>query len=67
MNLEKVIREIIKIIKENDPVYGCKVYKDLGCSHVDGLLCDFPNCSINNKYNGDYIERWMMCLKNQNK
>ena len=50
MNLEKVIREIIKIIKENDPVYGCKVYRDLGCSHVDGLLCDFPNCCMNKKY-----------------
>jgi hypothetical protein len=30
----------------NDPVKGCDVYKDIGCTHVDGFLCDYPNCSI---------------------
>ena len=29
-----------------DPVKYCEVYKREGCSHVDGPLCDFPNCSI---------------------
>ena len=35
---------------KNDPLKDCQVYKKLGCSHVDGLLCDFPNCSLNNDF-----------------
>ena len=27
------------------------MYKKFGCSHVDGSLYDFPNCSLNNEYN----------------
>jgi len=34
----------------NDPVRGCDVYKNIGCSHVDGFLCDYPDCSILKKY-----------------
>lgn len=39
----------MKFIK-NDPVRNCKLYKDKGCSHIDGILCDFPNCSMNKEY-----------------
>ncbi len=31
---------------KNDPVKHCAVYKKTGCSHVDGMLCDFPSCSM---------------------
>ena len=34
----------------SDPVKNCPVYKSLGCAHVDGYLCDYPNCSIVEKY-----------------
>ena len=34
----------------NDPVKGCDVYKDIGCAHVDGFLCDYPNCSLLKDY-----------------
>jgi hypothetical protein len=34
----------------NDPVKGCDVYKNIGCAHVDGFLCDYPNCSILKEY-----------------
>ena len=34
----------------NDPVKGCDVYKNVGCTHVDGFLCDYPNCSILKEY-----------------
>lgn len=30
----------------NNPVKHCQVYKQLGCSHVDGFLCDYPDCSM---------------------
>lgn len=49
MKLRKLLK-FLKELKENDPVYSCKVYNDLGCSHVDGFLCDFPDCSMNKKY-----------------
>ena len=42
--------------KNNDPVKYCDVYKKLGCSHVDGYLCNFPKCSILIEYK-DGLER----------
>lgn len=33
-----------------DPVKHCRVYKEDGCCHVDGLLCDFPKCDILDKH-----------------
>lgn len=42
---------IIRIrAKDYDPVYGCEVHKEIGCSHVDGYLCDFPDCDILKNY-----------------
>ena len=32
--------------KSNDPVYLCQVYKEIGCSHIDGMLCDMKACPI---------------------
>ena len=32
--------------RSDDPVYSCELYTELGCSHVDGPLCDFPQCSM---------------------
>jgi hypothetical protein len=34
----------------NDPVKHCSVYKEIGCAHVDGYLCDYPDCSILKDY-----------------
>jgi len=34
----------------NDPIKHCQVYKEIGCAHVDGYLCDFPDCSIMKEY-----------------
>lgn len=42
MNLFNKIKELFN----SDPVYNCKVYTKIGCSHVDGLLCDFKTCSL---------------------
>lgn len=38
---------IYLLSKIQDPVKNCKLYKDKGCSHVDGMLCDFPHCKMN--------------------
>lgn len=29
-----------------DPVRHCDLYKDEGCSHVDGYLCEFDSCDM---------------------
>lgn len=33
-----------------DPLIGCELYKEKGCSHVDGFLCDYPNCCMLDDY-----------------
>ena len=33
-----------------DPVKHCDSYKDRGCSHVDGFLCDMSTCEILRDY-----------------
>ena len=46
-----IISEILRVFDGYpDPVYECDLYKAKGCSHVDGFLCDFPECSMNNDY-----------------
>lgn len=37
-------------MSKNDPVKNCALFKDKGCAHVDGMLCDFPNCQMNEEY-----------------
>lgn len=43
--LQKLINWIKNMVN-NDPVKYCTVYKREGCAHVDGLLCNFPDCHI---------------------
>lgn len=40
----------IKNINSNDPVYKCRVYKNKGCSHIDGYLCNIKTCNILEDY-----------------
>ena len=37
-----------------DPVKHCTLYKEEGCSHVDGILCDFDTCSMRINYENKY-------------
>ena len=39
-----------KKTSKDDPVYNCDVYKDKGCSHVDGIKCVMETCSILKEY-----------------
>lgn len=35
--------------RSTDPVHSCDLYRDKSagsCAHVDGPLCDFPECSM---------------------
>ena len=47
------MKSLKEYIKENDPVYGCEVWLNEGCSHVDGLLCNYPECEILKQYRKD--------------
>lgn len=38
-----------KRVKE-DPIKGCKLYNEMGCSFVDSPFCDFPKCSMLKNY-----------------
>jgi hypothetical protein len=49
------IKQLFKEIfdSDTDPVKRCPVYLDKehgSCSHVDGPLCDWPDCSMVEKY-----------------
>lgn len=33
-----------------DPVLNCEFYRHIGCTHVDGMLCDVNTCSILKEY-----------------
>ena len=42
-----IVLEILFAIcgyRDDDPVMYCKLYKSEGCSHVDGIFCNFPEC-----------------------
>lgn len=65
MKKESLIVKIINRLKRwywrwrnSDPIRKCPVYKNEGCSHVDGLLCNFPNCSTYHEYMGN---KWLFC------
>lgn len=44
------VRKILAFFFPNDPVLRCEVYRDLGCGHVDGPLCDLTDCRIRQSY-----------------
>lgn len=35
----------------DDPVKLCKLYRDHGCAHVDGFLCNMQTCQMCKDYN----------------
>ena len=46
----KRIKRFFFRLKNSDPLYHCLVWKNEGCSHVDGLLCDYPKCEMLKEY-----------------
>lgn len=45
-----LIRSIVEYVKDNadnpDPIKVCKIYKTIGCAHVDGPECNPRTCAI---------------------
>lgn len=42
--------EELQEIYQNDPLNVCEVYKEICCSHIDGMLCDCRSCDILREY-----------------
>ena len=38
----------------NDPVKKCNLHINEGCSHVDGLLCNYLYCDMMQEYNREH-------------
>ncbi len=55
-SVKKLIHYIKKAYREhvmfqlNDPIKNCHRYRLYGCSHVDGILCDYPHCTMNREF-----------------
>ncbi len=47
--IKKILKKLCDIGK-NDPVKKCPIFLTEGCSHVDGVLCDYPKCSMVKNY-----------------
>lgn len=43
--MKKVVNRL-KPVMRVDPLKRCEVYKQHGCAHVDGPLCDVETCSM---------------------
>ena len=39
-----------KKLSLTDPVKSCNLYRNEGCSHVDGFLCNMETCSCKKRY-----------------
>ena len=48
-DVKRLIENLEKAIM-SDPVRYCEVYRDIGCTHVDGYLCDMETCDIRRKF-----------------
>ena len=48
-DVNRIIQELTERLQK-DPVRHCDVYKEQGCSHVDGFLCDMETCDILQKW-----------------
>ena len=48
--MKKIIKKIKDFFTYNDPLFSCELFKNKGCAHVDGIICNFPNCKTLKEY-----------------
>lgn len=58
MGILNKIKRIWYLWRNGDPVRKCPVFREEGCSHVDGMLCNFPECNTYHEYMG---HEWCSC------
>lgn len=47
---KKMLNDWAIAVRANDPLYSCEVFKERGCSHLDGYLCDMRTCDIRKRH-----------------
>lgn len=52
--------------RNSDPIKHCPVYLKEGCVHVDGMLCNFPDCHLYHERMGHTFCACANCLLNSN-
>ena len=64
MKFAKYIKRLFYRWRNSDPAKHCPVYTEQGCAHVDGMLCNFPDCTTYHKYMGHHFVACVGCIKN---
>ena len=44
-------------MRDKAPVRHCDVYKEIGCAHVDGYLCNMSDCDILSGYKCEKVQK----------
>lgn len=56
MNLLQKIKSLFVKQKELNH-RDCPLYKEIGCTHVDGKYCHYPNCSLFKEWEQEHKKR----------
>ena len=66
--IKGLIKKLLKLyyrFKNSDPVNNCPVYKDEGCSLVDGPVCPYPKCNLIHEHLGHNFIFCSECFYNE--
>ena len=62
--IKKLLRSYYRF-RNSDPINNCPIYKQEGCSHVDGPFCSFPECDLVHKHLGHKFIFCSECFYNE--
>ncbi len=61
--IDYIVRLVTSMFESSsDPVKNCNLYKQIGCAHVDGYLCDMKTCSARKEFD-EMCEKKIDCEK----
>ena len=53
----KTFFKITEEYQKTDPLCCCEFHKQVGCTHVDGILCNTETCNTRTDYQLQLLER----------
>lgn len=57
INKTKTFFKITEEYQKTDPLCCCEFHKQVGCTHVDGILCDVNTCNTRTDYQLQMLEQ----------
>ncbi len=57
INKVKTFFRITAEYQQTDPLHYCEFHKQVGCTHVDGFLCDVNTCNTRTDYQLQLLEQ----------